>query len=125
MPGGRQSSAASTAESGESDRGTPAAAHGVGRARRRRRRWAVGAWDGRRPGRRRGRRDRDHRSPFGTDPRGECRVADNAAATALATVTARTLSGTTPVSGTLGYAGGYTVLGGRAGGSPRCPRPGR
>lgn len=36
---------------------------------------------------------------------------DNAAATSIATVTRRTLSATTPVSGTLGYAGSYTVLG--------------
>ena len=53
------------------------------------------------------------------------RSSDRVAPTSLATVTTRTLSETTPVSGTLGYAGGYTVLGGRAGRSPRCPRRGR
>jgi Putative peptidoglycan binding domain len=36
---------------------------------------------------------------------------DNAAATSTATVTRRSLSQTTPVNGTLGYEGSYTVLG--------------
>jgi len=38
-------------------------------------------------------------------------VQDNNAATSLETVTRRSLSQTTPVDGTLGYAGSYTVLG--------------
>jgi peptidoglycan hydrolase-like protein with peptidoglycan-binding domain len=43
------------------------------------------------------------------------RSSDRVAPTSLATVATRTLSETTPVGGTLGYAGSYTVLGGLRG----------
>ena len=57
----------------------------------------------------------------GTPARPSGRVAP----TSLATVTTRTLSETTPVSGTLGYAGGYTVLGGMSGKITALPAAGQ
>ena len=53
------------------------------------------------------------------------RSSDRVAPTSLATVTTRTLSETTPVSGTLGYAGGYTVLGGLSGKITALPAAGQ
>jgi multidrug efflux pump subunit AcrA (membrane-fusion protein) len=47
------------------------------------------------------------------------------APTSLATVSRRTLSETTPVSGTLGYAGGYTALGGLSGKVTALPAVGQ
>jgi len=52
-------------------------------------------------------------------------VADNAAATSLATVTERSLSSQTPVSGTLGYAGSYTVTGAGGGTLTSLPSAGQ
>ena len=52
------------------------------------------------------------------------RSSDRVAPTSVATVTTRTLSETTPVSGKLGYAGGYTVLGGLSGSDHRAARGG-
>jgi len=53
------------------------------------------------------------------------RSSDRVAPTSVATVTTRTLSETTPVSGTLGYAGGYTVLGGLSGKITALPAAGQ
>ena len=50
---------------------------------------------------------------------------DRVAPTSVATVTTRTLSETTPVSGKLGYAGGYTVLGGLSGSITALPAVGQ
>jgi hypothetical protein len=49
--------------------------------------------------------------PLGTQRHESTGGQDNNAATSLATVTRRSLAATTPVNGTLGYAGSYTVLG--------------
>jgi Putative peptidoglycan binding domain len=49
----------------------------------------------------------------------------NGSATSLATVTRRSLSETTQFNGTLGYAGSYTVLGQAHGTVTRLPEPGR
>lgn len=53
------------------------------------------------------------------------RSSDRVAPTSVATVTTRTLSETTPVGGTLGYAGGYTVLGGLSGRITALPAAGQ
>ena len=50
---------------------------------------------------------------------------DRVAPTSVATVTTRTLTETTPVSGKLGYAGGYTVLGGLSGSITALPAVGQ
>jgi hypothetical protein len=57
----------------------------------------------------------------GSGPRSSDRVAH----TSLATVTTRSLSETTPVSGKLGYAGDYTVLGGLSGKVTALPTVGQ
>jgi hypothetical protein len=53
------------------------------------------------------------------------RPTHRAVPTGLATVARRSLSETTPVSGTLGYAGAYTVLGGLSGKLTALPAVGR
>jgi hypothetical protein len=53
----------------------------------------------------------DFAHPLGKRHRASTASADNAAATSTATITRRSLSARTSVDGTLGYAGGYTVLG--------------
>jgi hypothetical protein len=61
--------------------------------------------------------------PLGRRHHAATRPQDNAASTA--TVTRRSLSETTPVNGTLGYAGSYAVLGQLHGTITRLPEPGQ
>jgi HlyD family secretion protein/Putative peptidoglycan binding domain len=63
--------------------------------------------------------------PLGVHRHASIGVPDNGAATSLYTVSRRTLSVTTPVNGTLGYAGSYTVLGGLRGTITQLPAVGQ
>ena len=64
-------------------------------------------------------------APFGGRQHAGGAVADNGAPTSLATVTRQSLSSRTSVSGTLGYAGAYSVINQAQGTFTTLPRAGR